>query len=208
MADSPLLKELHQEWLALRERLAAEDSGPKAARGPFPVSPLALYAQLEELLFSWRELRTQPLEALQQRYVNGGWTLKDLLGHLASWAAEFRREVETVAAGGAFDYSIPYALSVMGPSEWNATAAETQRPKTLETVVAQFETETRRLQDLVLELSDEILYGPATFPLAPSGDPALPWKGNVAQIVLGKCEHDRYHLGWILKWLEQIGEMP
>jgi hypothetical protein len=207
MADRTPLRELSQEWEALRGRLA-EESKADSSRPPFPVSPIALYAQLEEILFSWRELREVPLAGLQQRYVNGAWTLKDLLGHLASWAAEFRREVETVAAGGKFDYSIPFALSVMGPNEWNAAAAAAQRPKSLEDVLAEFESETRRLQDLVLGLSEETLYRPAAFPLAPTGDPDLPFKGNVAQIVLGKCEHDRYHLRWIQQWLERIEEMP
>jgi hypothetical protein len=206
MADRALLNELGQEWEALRGRLAAEDGGAQATRPRFPISPIALYAQLEEVLFSWRELREQPLAALQQRYVNGAWTLKDLLGHLASWAGEFRREVETAAAGGAFDYSIPYALSVMGPNEWNAQAAEEQRPRNLEAILGDFETETRRLQALVLDLPEGALYGPAAFPLAPTGDPAVPWRGNVAQIVLGKCQHDRHHLDQIWKWIERVSK--
>jgi hypothetical protein len=208
MTDRILLGELGREWEALRGRLAKEDPKAVASRPRFPVSRMALYAQLEEVLFIWRELRDRPLAAHQRRYVNGAWTLKDLLGHLASWAAEFRREVETVIAGDEFGYSIPFALSVMGPNEWNAGAAEAQRPKGLESILAEFESETRRLQDVLLSLSEETLYRPAAFPLAPTGDPALPFKGNIAQIVLGKCEHDRYHLGMIQQWLRRLEEIP
>jgi Mycothiol maleylpyruvate isomerase N-terminal domain len=206
MADRVLLTEMTREWEALRARLASRDSAaPADAAGPrFPVSPTALHAQLEEVLFSWRELGARRLERAQGLYVNGAWTLKDLLGHLASWAAEFRREVETVAGGGRFDYAIPFALSVIGPNEWNARAAEERRPQTLAAIRNAFETETRRLQDLVLELPPQVLYGPADFPLAPTGDPNARFRGNVAQIVLGKCEHDNYHLEQIRRWLERL----
>lgn len=205
MPDRALLTEMSREWEALRARLATEErAAPKEAGPPFPVSPTALYAQLEEVLYSWRDLGAGRLQRAQGRYVNGAWTLKDLLGHLASWATEFRREVETVAAGGSFDYAIPFALSVIGPNEWNARAAETRRPQTLGAIRAAFETETRRLQELVLELPPAVLYGPADFPLAPTGDPSVPFRGNVAQIVLGKCEHDSYHLGQIRRWLERL----
>jgi len=207
MADRVLLTEMSREWDALRARLAAgRPTAPGDEGAQFPVSPTALYAQLEEVLFSWRELGAGRLERAQGRYVNGAWTLKDLLGHLASWAAEFRREVETVAGGGSFDYAIPFALSVIGPNEWNARAAEARRPQTLGTIRAAFETETRRLQDLVLMLQPEVLYGPTDFPLAPTGDPNVRFRGNVAQIVLGKCEHDNYHLGQIRRWLERLEE--
>jgi hypothetical protein len=207
MADRALVRELGREWESLRERLSAEARPPSLGAGGrplFAVSPAALFAQLEEVLLAWRELREAPLEAYQDRYVNAAWTLKDLLGHLASWAGEFRRQVETVAEGRDFDYVIPYALSVIGPNEWNARAAEGQRPRRLAEVLDEFETETRRLQDLVLALPDTRLYAEAAFPAAPSGDPAARWRGNVAQLVLGKCEHDRYHLGPIRGWLAKV----
>ena len=206
MPDRALLNETNREWQALRARLGeTEPRSGSGAGGPrFPVSPTALYAQMEEVLLAWRELGDDRLERLEGRFVNGAWTLKDLLGHLASWAAEFRREVETVAAGGAFDYAIPFALSVLGPNEWNARAVEDQRPRSLRAIRSAFEAETRRLQDLVLAMPREVLYGPTDFPLAPTGDPRIPFRGNVAQIVFGKCEHDNHHLGQIRRWLERV----
>ena len=59
------------------------------------LSQTALFAQLEEVLEAWRALRGRVNEDLSGRYVNAAWTLKDLLAHLASWAREFRVEVET-----------------------------------------------------------------------------------------------------------------
>jgi uncharacterized damage-inducible protein DinB len=202
-----------------RGRLAAEwrdllrEAAGRAAARPAWLAPdrpvlaarrLALFAQLEEVLWLWSELRAAPLDRLQGRFVTAAWTLKDLLGHLASWAAEFRREVEGMARGEAFDYAIPYALSVLGPNAWNAAAAERQRPASLEGILEQFIEETGRIQDLVLALAEERLYAPAASPLAPSGDPGASLEASIAQIVLGKCVHDRHHLGRIAVWLEHV----
>jgi hypothetical protein len=66
-----------------------------------------------------KELRGTALEKHANRYINGAWTLQQLFAHLASWAREFRHQVETVVRGESFDYAIPFALSVIGPTRWN-----------------------------------------------------------------------------------------
>lgn len=209
MPERALTARIAAEWKALVRQSGAEaPSRPEwlvPGRPVFPARPMALYAQLEEVLALWAELRGAPHVArYADRFITSSWTLKDLLGHLASWAAEFRHEVETMARGGTFDYAIPYALSVMGPNEWNAVAAEGQRSASLVAILDQFEEETGRLQDLVLAVPEERLYAPAPSPMAPSGDPAATIQVGIAQIVLGKCMHDRYHLGRIAAWLEQV----
>jgi len=208
MPEIPLTARIAAEWRSLlRETGAGLEERPAwllPGRPIFPARPLALYAQLEEVLALWAELRRAPLARHSQRFITSAWTLKDLLGHLASWAAEFRREVESMARGGAFDYAIPYALSVMGPNEWNAGAAEGQRPVALKAILDQFEEETQRLQDLVLALPEATLYAAARSPLAPSGDPEATIEASIAQIVLGKCVHDRHHLGHIAGWLARV----
>lgn len=203
-ADRSLLKTLTAEWSALEDRLSDDLPSWRPAAGPaLPVSPIALCAQLEEVLEAVAALRPR-VARHARRYVNSAWTLKDLLGHLASWAAEFRQQVETVARGGSFDYAIPFAMNVIGPNEWNARAAQRQRTVPLHDLLDQFEGETRRLQDLVLELPPPALYGEAEFPLAPSGDPRQPFRGSIAMIVLGKCSHDLYHLGQIAAFLGRL----
>lgn len=208
MPERALAARLASEWEDLVRRARADvPARPEwliPGRPVFPARPMALFAQLEEVLALWAELREQPLARHADRFATASWTLKDLLGHLASWAAEFRREVETMARGGAFDYAIPYALSVMGPNAWNAVAADGQRALSLAAVLDQFEEETGRLQDLVLAVPEERLFIPAPSPLAPSGDPAATIEASIAQIVLGKCIHDRYHLGRIADWLDQV----
>ena len=203
MAERALLAQLAAEWAEHAAQLADDGPRTQAARPPLPATPLALFAQLEDVLESWRQLRRQPLEELAARYANGSWTLKDLLGHLATWAHEFRREVETVTRGEAFDYVIPFALSVVGPNEWNNRQAAAQRPVPLAEILASFEADTRWFQDQVLALPEAALYGEAHFPLSPSGDPTALFKAPIAFLALGKCQHDSYHLGQIRELLER-----
>ena len=197
---------LDQEWRAL---LASAEGAAEALPSPLalpvsrrmPMSPIALFAQLEEVREEWLALRSaiQPGDA--ERYVNAAWTLADLIAHVASWAVEFRSEVETVLRGGSFDYAIAYALTVMGPNEWNEQRVRARQSQTLDASFDELDSETVRMQDLLAEMSERDLYAPATFPLTPSGDPAALWKGPSAAIIAGKCEHDRHHIAQLKKRL-------
>ena len=197
---------LVNEWRAL---LASLEDALEVAPSPLalpaarrlPLSPKALFAQLEEVREEWRALRSaiQPGDA--ERYVNAAWTLKDLVAHVASWAKEFRHEVETVLRGGSFDYAIPYVMTVVGPNEWNEEQVRQRETQSLDESFDELDAETVRLQELLFEMSEQDLYGEATFPLAPSGDPAAKWKGPSAVIIAGKCEHDRHHIGQLKKRL-------
>lgn len=198
--------ELQREWQGLLAALPSERTAPPRRLRPGVVRPVALFAELEEVRLSWRALRAAPLTQLAGRYVTGAWTLKDLLAHVASWARELRQEVEMVARGESFDYAIPYALSVVGPNQWNQAEVEKRAEKPLDDILEEFERETDRLQELVLELPEETLVAEPAFPLAPSGDPAALWHGNIAQIVLMKCMHDHHHLGRIQQWLDRAIE--
>ncbi|MFQ5695614.1 MAG: maleylpyruvate isomerase N-terminal domain-containing protein, partial [Terriglobia bacterium] len=124
MPKAELQNELAREWQELLASLPPERT--TAPRWLFlehrihRPGPAALFAELEEVRLAWEGLHASPaLEKYAERFINPGWTLKDLLAHLASWASEFRRQVETVARGEAFDYAIPYALSALGPAQWN-----------------------------------------------------------------------------------------
>jgi hypothetical protein len=204
VAERALLKQLHAEWVAQTRRLADETPAFLASRHPpFPATPLALYAQLEGRLEAWRVLRARPLTEFADRYATSAWTVKDMLGHLATWAAEFRRQIETVTRGESFDYTIPFALSVMGPNEWNNRQAAAQRGVPLESLLDSFEAHTRWMQDLVLALPESALYGEVRLPLSPSGDPKALLTGSIAMLVLGKCQHDAYHTDRLAALLER-----
>lgn len=206
MARVSITEQLEREWQDMLASLPPERTNTprwfRQGEHVRAVSPTALFAELEDVCEVWRELQaTARLEDHADRFVNTAWTLKQLLAHLASWAREFRQEVEGAARGETFDYAIPFALSVVGPNEWNQVEVEKRAEKSLEALLEEFEQETRRLQDLVLELPEDSLAAETQFPLAPSGDPAALWRGSSAQIVLMKCLHDGYHIGHIQRWL-------
>ena len=197
---------LVNEW---RELLASLEDALEVAPSPvalpaarrMPLSPTALFAQLEEVREEWRALRAAIQPDDVERYVNAAWTLKDLVAHVASWAKEFRHEVEMVFHGGSFNYAIPYVMTVVGPNEWNEEQVRERATQSLDVSFEELDTETLRMQELLFEMSEQDLYAPATFPLAPSGDPAAKWKGPSAVIIAGKCEHDRHHIGQLRKRL-------
>ncbi|MFQ5788931.1 MAG: maleylpyruvate isomerase N-terminal domain-containing protein [Acidobacteriota bacterium] len=198
---------LQREWHELLASLvpARERSPlvlPPARRMPF--RPAALFAELEEVRFAWSELRSLALDEHADRYVNPEWTVKDLLAHLASWAREFRSQVETAFRGESFDYAIPYALSVVGPNQWNQKEVAQRRGRSLDEILDEFDAETARLQDLVLEMPEQGLSAERSFPMAPSGDPDVTVRSTCAMQVLGKCRHDRYHIGQMRSWLAAL----
>jgi hypothetical protein len=187
---------LASEWHRLVENAPPDGASPLSLppERRVPLRPVALFAQLEEVREDWRTLTSDMSADELSRYINGAWTLKELLAHVASWAREFRHEVETVFRGGDFDYAIPFVMTVMGPNAWNEKEVQARHERSFEEIVQEFEKETRHLQELLFEMSEQDLYGLSEFPLAPSGDPKARWRGPSAVIIYGKCAHDRHHL--------------
>ncbi|MFQ5695622.1 MAG: DinB family protein [Terriglobia bacterium] len=206
MAEPEAFDRLARDWQALLEALPPERvNSPRwfcAPGMPRPDTPVQLFAELEDVRLGWRELRGRPeVGKLAGRFVTAAWTLKDLLAHVASWATEFRHEVETVARGEGFDYAIPYVLTEVGPTEWNHAEVDKRRAKSLEELFEELETQTLALEDAALGLPPATLWRETDFPFAPSGDPKALWRGALSQVILMKCFHDRHHLGRLQQWL-------
>ena len=209
MPESRIHEQLGTEWQELLAGLPSERvASSRWFLGPFRYGhtgmarPTVLFAELEDVRATWNELRASGhLEEFADRFITTAWTLKDLLAHLASWAVEIGRQVETAAAGQVSAYVIAFDVFAGGPDEWNETEVQKRRPRSLEALLDEFETETRRLQDLVLKLPEETLLAETESPLAPTGDPAGRWKTNIARIVAAKCGHDRLHMGRIQQLL-------
>lgn len=196
---------LTSEW---RELLASVAPG----RSPLELPPerrmalgrIALFAQLEEVREEWRALRLDVDEEIASRFANASWTLQDLFAHLASWAREFRFEFESVLEEKPFDYVIPFAFSVMGPTQWNEREVQARKGKSLPEILDELEGETRALQDLLARVEDARLFAPAELPLAPSGNPSERWRGPLGFVVAGKCIHDRHHIAQIRDRLKRL----
>jgi hypothetical protein len=190
-------QQLQQGW---HDLIAALESGAGVRQGP--VSPVALYAEIEDVLATFAEVRaTGLMDRFADRFVTSAWTLRELLAHMTSWAGEFRRQVETAARGESFDYTITFAGSVFGPVEWNQREVEARREQSLSEIYAEFESESRRLQDFVIGLNITELNTPRQFPISPGGDPKGRLPASVARVTLMKCGHDRIHLARIQEWL-------
>jgi hypothetical protein len=201
---------LELEWRELLESSAIPETGPLDLPPDrrVAISRTALLAQIEEVRDEWKSLEALIDEEAAARFVNAGWRLKELLAHLASWAKEFRSQVEAVSRGQSFDYAIPFALSIVGPNEWNEREVEARRERTLVEIFREFEQEAESLEDLVIAMEDSVLYRPAPFPIAPSGNPAERMPVPPAIIVSGKCLHDRHHFAQIRKLLDRFREQP
>ncbi|HEY7699923.1 MAG TPA: maleylpyruvate isomerase N-terminal domain-containing protein [Vicinamibacteria bacterium] len=199
---------LELEWRSLLEAIAVSGRSPLdlAPERRMAVSRVALLAQLEEVREEWKSLQSLIDEDLASRFANAAWTLKDLLAHLASWAREFRSEIAVASRQESFDYAIPFAMSVLGPNRWNEREVRARKERSLEDIFQEFDEETARLRDLVIEMEEPVLYRPAPFPLAPSGNPAERLPVPPAFLVSGKCLHDRYHFAQIRKLLDRVRE--
>jgi hypothetical protein len=197
---------LELEWRSLLEAMSTPERSPLDLPPDrrLALSRVALLAQLEEVREEWSSLQGLIDEETGARFANAAWTLKDLLAHLASWAREFGSEIATVSRNEGFDYAIPFAMSILGPNQWNEREVQARRERTLEEIFREFDEETERLQDLVIEMEDPVLYRPAPFPLAPSGNPTERLPVPPAFLVSGKCLHDRYHFAQIRKLLARF----
>ncbi len=153
-----------------------------------------LWAELEDVRLAFAEVHAAlDEESKADVLATTHWSLKDLVAHLASWATEFRRQIETAAAGTAFDYVITFTPRV-GPTEWNAREVERRRAMSLDDRFRELDTATARIQELALTLPDDALFMTAELPQTPDGRPEHRWKTRLADLMLMKCFHDRYHL--------------
>src|SRR5262245_22769563 len=190
-------RQLIDEWDLL---LAAGEPAPDlpaaiaAARGE-AVTRVVVWAELEDVRLAAAELHAaiDDDDARAGLQATGRWSVKDVLGHLAAWATEFRHEIETIARGEPFGYSITFTPRI-GPTQWNERERDRRRDASLDTIFREFDAETLRLQDLAMSLPDEVLFAVAELPQTPDGTAANRWHRRPADLMLMKCWHDRYHL--------------
>lgn len=209
MPEPTIHNQLQYEWRDLMTSLSCEQlNAPNRFYDYSLTSPLgsfALFAELEDTRRSWLELleHSKPDEYGGQ-LITKKWTVKDMLAHVASWACEFRCQIEAVSHGDSFDRGIAFALSPIGPTEWNEVEVEKRSSLSLERIKNEIDAETLRLQELLLDLPEDVICAEAQFPLSPTGDTSRLWRGNISQVVSMRCFHDRQHLDRIIRWQDSM----
>jgi len=129
-----------------------------------------------------------PEEELVRRPVIGDWSVKDVLGHLASWEEELIGWIERFARGEA-----PPGLG-MSVDDWNAQQARKKWDWTLAEVMEDLLATRRRLLDLVNSLPDDVFLRPAPPPATGAYIPRLL---NVL------ADHDRKHWDDLMAYKER-----
>ena len=173
------------------------------ARGNRITRPV-LWAELEDVRLAFAELHAAlDEESKADALATTLWSVKDVVAHLASWATEFKRQIETVAARAAFDYLITFTPRV-GPTEWNARELDRRRAMSLDDRFRELDAATVRIQELALSLPDDLLFTAAELPQTPDGRPESRWRTRLADLMLMKCWHDRYHLDRLQEVLRRL----
>jgi uncharacterized damage-inducible protein DinB len=171
------------------------------ARGNRITRPM-LWAELEDVRLAFAELHAAlDEESKSELPATTLWSVKDVVAHLASWATEFTRQIEMVVAHVPFDYLITFTPRV-GPTEWNAREVDRRRAMSLDDRFRELDAATARIQELALSLSDDLLFTAAELPQTPDGRPESRWRTRLADLMLMKCWHDRYHLEGVTQILD------
>ncbi len=151
----------------------------------------------EELLTKMMECRAALLQAIAELseeemtkvQVEGTWTIKDLLGHLASWDETMLKPLQNYAAGEGFEVTVLENFLV-----WNDEQAAQKRDLPLDKIREQFIQVREELVTVAKHLSDEQLNQQIVF--------SWGGKGTVAKGLWGLCEHEWEHIHTIQKWRE------
>jgi hypothetical protein len=147
-----------------------------------------MYATLEEILI--------PLDKTQMTIegVIPGWSIKDLLAHIASWHhrllawlhAAIRNEEPTISG--------PNSVEEM--DALNAQFYQENKSRTLADVLADFRATHQQIMDIIQAMPEEDLINPDRFTWA-EGEPL--W-----QVIAGDTyDHYQEHLHQIQEWLVQ-----
>jgi len=128
-------------------------------------------------------------------YVDTGWRIRDILGHLATWDGEVTKSLRAFLART--EYVIPGLAG--DETEFNEQAVAKQRDLPTQQIVAQWE---QAREDFKAALNDI----PADqFP----GDLPYPWgdeRGSIPRLVEYMIEHDEEHRAEILKAIKASAE--
>jgi len=121
-------------------------------------------------------------------YAQSDWTIRDIIGHLATWDRQVTKSIRAYRVGS--EYAIPGLGE--GEDDFNQQAVLEQRALTAQQVLAEWNQTRADFKAAVLEIPLEL------FP----GDLLYPWgdeRGDIAKLVKYMVEHDTEHRDEIVK---------
>ncbi len=153
------------------------------------------HADMEELLSSLSPAQMRAPE------LDGGWSVKDSLAHIAAWekilptiVGKYQRGETVVLWAPGFEIDGDNGQAQM--DRYNAHLFEQNRERALADVLDDFRETFMQIVALIESLSEAEIFDDNFFP-ARKGHALLPF------IVGDTYEHYDEHLGWIRAWLDQ-----
>jgi hypothetical protein len=123
------------------------------------------------------------------------WTLKDLLGHIASWDEEMVRVLQTFTMPGESQYT--YTISDRnGFAAWNEEQINARSERSVNQVMSEFEIARRDLIQVVEGLTDPVL----------NRTRMTSW-GKTAtgfELLMTQVDHDREHAEQVRSYRKKI----
>ncbi len=136
-----------------------------------------------------------PADRLTEMGVEGDWSVKDLMAHIAAWETQMVRWIETALRG---DTPADLALSDEQIDAMNTGFYVGSRDRPLGQVRAEFTASYLRALDLISTVSEDDLFDPDRFP----------WRqGRPLWYMVGGNTfwHYREHREAIAAWLQSVG---
>jgi uncharacterized damage-inducible protein DinB len=125
--------------------------------------------------------------AMTSPKVEGDWTVKDLLGHIAAWEAICLAPLESYIKCGVFQSEV-----IPDHDAWNAVQAATRSQKSLADVLEEYHAVRQKLISAAHKFRDEQWQQTLL----------LPWgeKTTAAGMLSGLAWHEEEHVKSILRW--------
>ncbi len=146
-----------------------------------------MHTEREQL---WSAIAGLDADALALPGVNGEWSMKDVLAHMAFWEEHATPRLRLIAEGRAEE------IHYYGSEEIDATNAQVfaeRRGWTVAEAEEALRLARQRLLEDLAALTDEQLGS------SPTGIPVLAW------LAADTFEHDQEHLPQVLAWVQRRG---
>jgi hypothetical protein len=124
-----------------------------------------------------------------QVYEDGGWRIRDILGHIATWDRQVSLSLRAFSGG------TEYAIPEFDEDAFNNEDVRRQNSLTSQQIFEEWESAREVFKDAVREIPQD------HFP----GDLLYPWgdeRGTVVKIVEEMCDHDEEHYSEIVRAIE------